>query len=69
MGKIYVIFIELCMNLDLLSTLRGNNPYNKHAKLYNVRNKWEMWKWSIAWLYKLDKLIDDLHLESLISIS
>ena len=57
-GKIYFIFIELCMKGDFLPSLKGNNSYNKNVeditftahdalKTFNFRINSEMCKRSI----------------------
>ena len=46
-GKIFVIFIELCRKRTRLSALKGSNSHEKSEKTSNVRIETEMCKWSI----------------------
>ena len=48
MRKIYVILVEYCMKLTLLSTLKGNNYYKHVEKAYNFRIKSRIGKWYIG---------------------
>jgi len=47
MRKIYVILVEYCMQLTLLSALKGNN-YTHVEKAYNFRIKSGIGKWYIV---------------------
>ena len=46
-GKIFIIFIELCRKGTHLSALKGSNSHEKSEKTSNVRIETEMCKWSI----------------------
>jgi len=46
-GKIFIIFIELCRKRTHLSALKGSNSHEKSEKTSNVRIETEMCKWSI----------------------
>ena len=48
MRKIYVILVEYCMKLTLLSALKGDNYYKHVEKAYNFRIKSGIGKWYIA---------------------
>ena len=48
MSKIYVILVEYCMKLTLLSTSKGSNYYKHVEKTYNFRIKSETGKSAIV---------------------
>jgi len=47
MRKIYVILVEYCIKLTLLSTLKGSNYYKHVENAYNFRVKSGIGKWTI----------------------
>ena len=47
MSKIYVILVEYCMKLTLLSASKGSNYYKHVEKTYNFRIKSETGKSAI----------------------
>ena len=47
MSKIYVILVEYCMKLTLLSASKGSNYYKHVEKKYNFRIKSETGKSAI----------------------
>ena len=47
MSKIYVILVEYCMKLTLLSVSKGSNYYKHVEKTYNFRIKSETGKSAI----------------------
>ena len=48
MRKIYVILVEYCMKLTLLTTLKGDNYYKHVERAYNFRVKLGIGKWYIG---------------------
>ena len=51
MSKIYVILVEYCMKLTLLSASKGSNYYKHVKKTYNFRIKSETGKSAITKLF------------------
>jgi len=41
-GKIFVVFIELCMKWELFSALKGNNCNQNGLKTYNLESRLEI---------------------------
>ena len=53
MSKIYVILVEYCMKLTLLSASKRSNYYKHVEKTYNFRIKLETGKLAIDWRWSL----------------
>ena len=50
MSKTYVILVEYCMKLTLLSASKGTNYYKHVEKTYNLRIKSETGKSNLAYI-------------------
>jgi hypothetical protein len=65
MSKIYVILVEYCMKLTLLSTSKGSNYYKHVEKTYNFRIKSETSKLAIEhWINNNNKVAKSHHVDS-----